>query len=145
MATPASRDLDALIEEATVDCYDEAEQVAEFFACLEDELELPFTTRLFSVDVSVEQIEQTEHYDIPAPGSIMTPETSLSTAADWEVLSDFLLSDRVPNTCMHPAEVDGYLTGIAVSPDMIPPSDWLPVIWGGDEPEFAGIEEAGKV
>ena len=57
MATPTGRDLDALIEEATVDCYDEAEQVAGFFACLEDELELPFTTRLFGVDVLVEQIE----------------------------------------------------------------------------------------
>ena len=66
MATPASRDLDALIEEATVDCYDEAEQVAGFFACLEDELKLPFTTRLFGVDVSVVQIEQTEHDDIVA-------------------------------------------------------------------------------
>src|SRR3954449_3943766 len=66
MATPASRDLDALIEEATVVCYDEAEQVAGFFACLEEELELPFTTRLFGVDVSVEQIEQTEHDDIVA-------------------------------------------------------------------------------
>ena len=66
MATPASRDLDARIEEATVDCYDEAEQVAGFFACLEDELKLPFTTRLFGVDVSVEQIEQTEHDDIVA-------------------------------------------------------------------------------
>ena len=66
MATLASRDLDALIEEATVDCYDEAEQVAGFFACLEDELKLPFTTRLFGVEVSVEQIEQTEHDDIVA-------------------------------------------------------------------------------
>jgi uncharacterized protein len=75
----------------------------------------------------------------------MTPETSSSTAVDWEVLSDFLLSDRTPDTCMHPAEVDGYLTGIAVSPDMIPPSDWLPVIWGGGEPEFTGIEEASRV
>ena len=54
MATLASRELDALIEEATVDCHDEAEQVAGFFACLEDELKLPFTTRLFGVDVSVE-------------------------------------------------------------------------------------------
>jgi hypothetical protein len=66
MATPTGRDLDALIEEATVDCYDEAEQVAGFFACLEDELELPFTTRLFGVDVLVEQIELTEHDDIVA-------------------------------------------------------------------------------
>src|SRR3954465_13592863 len=75
----------------------------------------------------------------------MTSETSSSTAVDWEVLRDFLMSDRTPDTCMRPAEVDGYLTGIAVSPDMIPPSDWLPVIWGGDEREFADIEEAGKV
>src|SRR4051795_10511755 len=66
MATPVSRDLDALIEEAAVDCYDEADQGAEFSACLEDELELPFTTRLFGVDVSVEQIEQTEHDAIVA-------------------------------------------------------------------------------
>jgi uncharacterized protein len=28
---------------------------------------------------------------------------------------------------------------------MIPPSDWLPVIWGGSEPEFTSIEEAGRV
>jgi uncharacterized protein len=46
---------------------------------------------------------------------------------------------------MRPAEVDGYLTGIAVSPDMILPSDWLPVIWGGGEPEFTSIEEASRV
>ena len=45
----------------------------------------------------------------------MTPETSSSTAVDWEDLSDFLMSDRAPDTCMRPAEVDGYLTGIAVS------------------------------
>src|SRR5215207_6026667 len=69
----------------------------------------------------------------------MTPETSSNTAVDWEVLRDFLLSDRTPDTGMRPAEVDGYLTGIAVSPDMIPPSDWLPVIWDGGEPEFTGI------
>src|SRR3954468_881898 len=75
----------------------------------------------------------------------MTPETSSSTAIDWEVLSDFLMSDRTPDTGMRPAEVDGYLTGIAVSPDRIPPSDWLPVIWGGGEPEFTGIEEASRV
>src|SRR3954469_19130330 len=75
----------------------------------------------------------------------MTPETSSSTAVDWEVLRDFLLSDRTPDTCMRPAEVDGFLTGIAVSPDMILPSDWLPVIWGGGEPEFTGIEEASRV
>jgi yecA family protein len=75
----------------------------------------------------------------------MTPETSLNTAVDWEDLSDFLMSDRAPDTCMRPTELDGFVTGIAVSPDMIPPSDWLPVIWGGSEPEFTSIEEAGRI
>jgi uncharacterized protein len=75
----------------------------------------------------------------------MTPETSSNTAVDWEDLNDFLMSDRTPDTCMRPAEVDGFVTGIAGSPDMIPPSDWLPVIWGGSEPEFTSIEEAGRV
>jgi uncharacterized protein len=75
----------------------------------------------------------------------MTPETSSNAAVDWEGLSDFLMSGWAPDTCMRPAEVDGFLTGIAVSPDMILPSDWLPVIWGGSEPEFTGIEEASRV
>jgi uncharacterized protein len=75
----------------------------------------------------------------------MTPETSPNTAVDWEGLSDFLMSDRAPDTCMRPAEVDGFVTGIAVSPDMIPPSDRLPVIWGGGEPEFKSIEETSRV
>jgi len=75
----------------------------------------------------------------------MTPETSSNTAVDWEDLSDFLMSDRAPDTCMRPAEVDGLVTGIAVSPDMIPPSDWLPVTWGGGEPEFKSFEETSRV
>jgi hypothetical protein len=51
-------ELDALIEEATVDCYDEYEQEAGFYATLEDKLALPFTTTIFGVNVTVKQIEQ---------------------------------------------------------------------------------------
>jgi hypothetical protein len=45
----------------------------------------------------------------------MTPETSSNTAVDWEDLSDFLMSNRAPDTCMRPAEVDGFVTGINLS------------------------------
>ena len=34
------------------------------------------------------------------------------------------------------SDLDGFLTGIVVGPESIPPSEWLPVIWGGQEPEF---------
>jgi hypothetical protein len=50
-ATPAQ--LDKLIEEATVDCYDEDEQATGFFTMIEDNLDLPFATRVLGVEVSV--------------------------------------------------------------------------------------------
>jgi uncharacterized protein len=34
------------------------------------------------------------------------------------------------------SDLDGFLTGIVVGPELILPSEWLPVIWGGEEPEF---------
>jgi Calcium binding len=52
-----SAQLDELIEEATVDCYDEEEQATGFFAVIEDNLALPFTTRILGVDASVAAIE----------------------------------------------------------------------------------------
>jgi uncharacterized protein len=33
-------------------------------------------------------------------------------------------------------DLDGFLTGVVVGPHLILPSEWLPVIWGGEEPEF---------
>jgi uncharacterized protein len=32
---------------------------------------------------------------------------------------------------------NGFLTAIAVGPELVMPSEWLPVIWGDDEPVFA--------
>jgi hypothetical protein len=48
-----STQLDELIEEATVDCFDEEEQASGFFAVIEDNLPLPFTTRILGVEASV--------------------------------------------------------------------------------------------
>jgi len=55
VASPAQ--LDELIEEATVDCYDEEEQASGFFAVLEDNLALPFTTQILGVEASVAAVE----------------------------------------------------------------------------------------
>ena len=49
--------LDKMIEEATVDCYDEQEQASGFFTMIEDNLVFPFTARVFGIDVSVVGIE----------------------------------------------------------------------------------------
>ncbi|GAA2617268.1 hypothetical protein GCM10010399_55330 [Dactylosporangium fulvum] len=42
--------LDALVEEATVDCYNEDEQLTGLFTMIEDNLALPFTTEVLGVD-----------------------------------------------------------------------------------------------
>jgi hypothetical protein len=62
MATRA--ELDALIEEATVDAYSEDEQLGGFFALMEDRLELPFETKVLGVKVEVVELEQDDHGNI---------------------------------------------------------------------------------
>jgi hypothetical protein len=59
MAELSQADLDELVEEAVVDAYGEDEQLAGFFAVIEENLALPFTTRVLGVEVTVEGIDLT--------------------------------------------------------------------------------------
>jgi Calcium binding len=49
--------LDAMVEEATVDCYNESEQITGLFTVIEDELTVPFKTQVLGVDVTVERLD----------------------------------------------------------------------------------------
>lgn len=62
-----------------------------------------------------------------------------------EALETFLMSDRAPADSMMLSDLDGFLTGIAVGPELVPPSEWLPAIWGGETPEFIDHDEAGAI
>ncbi|MBI1875843.1 MAG: hypothetical protein HYS05_18425 [Acidobacteria bacterium] len=62
----AAAKLDALIEEATVDAYDESEQTAGFYTMLEDHLARPFSTEALGMEVTVERIDITEDEEIVA-------------------------------------------------------------------------------
>lgn len=64
---------------------------------------------------------------------------------DLEALDAFLLSDRAPERSMGLSDLDGFLAGIAVGPELVVPSEWLPVVWGGAEPAFGSVEEARSV
>jgi uncharacterized protein len=57
----------------------------------------------------------------------------------------FLASPAAPRTAMQPLVLDGYLTGIIVAPDLIPPSMWLAGLWGSDEPIFDSAEQMQTV
>src|SRR5512132_1995115 len=60
-------------------------------------------------------------------------------------LDAFLMSDRAPEGCMQLSDLDGFLAGIAIGPELIMPSEWVPVIWGGAEPELESMEEARRI
>lgn len=49
--------LQAMLEEATVDCYNESEQVCGLFTMIEENLALPFETTVLGVPVRVERVD----------------------------------------------------------------------------------------
>ncbi len=55
---------------------------------------------------------------------------------DIERLDTFLMSDDSPENCMQISDLDGFLTGILCSPDLIMPSEWFPIVWNDPLPTF---------
>jgi len=64
---------------------------------------------------------------------------------DIEALDEFLMSDQSPPDCMMLPDLDGFLTGVAIGPELISPSEWLPVVWGGKEPAFNDEAQAQSI
>lgn len=69
----------------------------------------------------------------------------MTVEADLEVLDQFLMSDHAPDNGMGLSDLDGFLTGILVGPELVLPSEWLPFVWGGEEPRFENEDEARTV
>ncbi len=59
--------------------------------------------------------------------------------------SAFLLSDGAPENSMGLSDLDGFLTGVIVGPELLMPSEWMPTTWGGREPDFKNVEEAEAI
>jgi hypothetical protein len=59
-------ELDALIEEATVDAYNEHEQITGLFTMLDEHLAVPFDTELLGITVTVKKIDLTVEHEIVA-------------------------------------------------------------------------------
>jgi len=62
----SERELEDMVEEATVDAYDESEQAVGFFTIIEDNLALPFDTVVLGVDVTVEKLDLANRGEIVA-------------------------------------------------------------------------------
>jgi hypothetical protein len=60
VAETSRADLDELVQEAIVDAYGEEEQLVGFYTMIEENLALPFRTRVLGIEMSVEGIELTD-------------------------------------------------------------------------------------
>jgi hypothetical protein len=58
--------LDALVAEATIDCYNDSECITGFYTVLEDDLAVPFQTVVLGVDVTVTGVDLTDDEQITA-------------------------------------------------------------------------------
>ena len=68
-----------------------------------------------------------------------------SESVNWDAIRSFLFSSRAPETSMGLSDLDGFLTAMAIGPVTILPSDWLPVVWGGEDSIFDDLDEASNV
>ena len=63
---PSNKLLDAMLEEATIDAYNDEEQITGLFTMLEEHLALPFQTNVLGVTATVTKIDLTTGNEIVA-------------------------------------------------------------------------------
>lgn len=74
----------------------------------------------------------------------MTAATDDAPAPDPLTALEYLLAERFDDAMLL-SELDGYLTALIVAPDSVPPSRWLPRIWGGGPSLLADEAEAQRL
>ncbi len=67
------------------------------------------------------------------------------TATDKKNLQKLLAMTEEPEDTFSYEELQGYLFGLAITPEALMPSEWMPLIFGGELPEFSSTELARKM
>ncbi len=62
----STAELDAMVEDATVDCYNEDEQVTGLLTMIDDNLVAPFESLVLGINVIVEEVDLTDNGQIVA-------------------------------------------------------------------------------
>ena len=64
------------------------------------------------------------------------------TSAEFERLEEILLKYGDDHSVLNPSELDGYFTALVSSPAQVDINEWFPTIWGGQNPDWEGPEQA---
>ena len=64
------------------------------------------------------------------------------TDDEFDELDEFLASDATPEDCMDISMLDGFLTALAIGPNTLMPSEWLPAVYGETEDDAMEWESA---
>ena len=65
--------------------------------------------------------------------------------AQIERLAELLEQRAVPFKGFNLEALDGFLSALVVSPSIVLPSEWEPLVWGGKPPRWDSVEEAADV
>lgn len=114
--------------------------------------DLPFDSEQDALDEALKTID-TEGIDTligePANRQEAPLFNGLLSEAEFEELDDFLASPAIEASSMDVATLEGFLTAIAIGPQLVRPSEWLPWVWDMDageiEPEFDSQEQASHI
>lgn len=63
------------------------------------------------------------------------------TEADVEWLEQRLMDHGNDDSMLSLSALDGFLTAVLSGPELVPPSQWWPVLWGGMPPEWSSEHE----
>jgi len=67
---------------------------------------------------------------------------------EFDELDNFLMSDAVGDEGMTMDALHGYMTAIAIGPEFIPLSEWLPNVWGlenDEQPNFNSDKQSERI
>jgi hypothetical protein len=93
-------------------------------------------------DHAIHRLDELLPWNWPSRWSVVKCGMIADSLSTW---LGFLTSPAAPKGAMSPMELDGYLTGIVVSPDLLLPSRWPHRIWGENEPTFDSLDQMQTV
>jgi uncharacterized protein len=68
--------------------------------------------------------------------------------SELDELARFLASDATPARCMGLSMLEGFFTALAIGPTFVPPSEWVPEVWGerdNDLMVFESEKDAARI